>query len=496
MSTEKISLWHNVIKAYIDDLKEEDKKSEYIDELLSSSYKNSLMKAKTDKKEDKKALSKLLVKVKKLAPTYRNRSNFEAYYKICRNNKWVEDIDEIQFIEKKTNFYNIWICHSLMLSDGVFPGTHIAKLTHSSSTGSSFLDRSSSTKSGYLTTSSLIDEIIDGTYPNARLSKQVKFLMLEHDGNSLFDEIKNNNSSVFSGFEDYPEESKLWVNQYRKILNKKPSSDFLLKQVYFPVESNYHLLTVVRSSSLAQKIYTDYFSKEARKLSNAVNKTRRSEKYSPEISKQALGVCKIAPTQSQPQNVSVMLGKMGGQIRLFSAQPPVWKSQKKPPIYRNSWFYENKIYHTTKEDINFLREFLMRFDYLNLSIRDPKREAWIIKWVNRIISNILFFAEDTQNLTPGWSGTPGIRLKLEQQYFLDPYRSDDIFQAARKNSNWQTVVCADFAAWLNSKLIGKDKKFTPQKEHTKLWKSLMEQALRDSNQVIEATLAVQNGEDV
>ena len=497
MSTEPLSSWQEVIKTYIDELNDEGKKGQFVNELLSSFYSDSLAKASTDNEQEQKELSKLVATVKRIPASANSRVKFEALYSTFRSKEWVEDLTEkIKFIETKTNFYNIWICRSLMMGDGAVPGTHIAKLTHSSSAGSSFLDRSSTRKSEYLSTSSLSDEIIDGTYPNATLSKQVKFLMLEYGGVALFDELLKGNDSVFAGFESTPLELKVWGDHYREILNKKPSSDFLLKQIYFPVENDYHLLTVVRSSSLSQKIYGDYFSKEARKLSESVNKARKAEKYSPEISKQALGVCKIATTLSQPQNVSVLNGKRGGRVRLFSAQPPVWRYQKKPPVRKTSWFYENSIYRATKEDIDFLRDFLIRFSHLDLSTRDPKRREWMVKWVNRIISNVLFFAEDAQNLTPGWSDDPKSKLKVEQQYFLDPYRSDEAFQAARKATDWSPVVCADFAAWLNNQLKGKDKKFTPQTEHTKLWKSLMEKALRDSNQVVEAVLAAQDEEKV
>mgnify|MGYP000701735707 CR=1 FL=1 len=56
--------------------------------------------------------------------------------------------------------------------------------------------------------------------------------------------------------------------------------------------------------------------------------------------------------------------------------------------------------------------------------------------------------------------------------------------------------CVAIPFQIDNQLKGKDKKFTPQTEHTKLWKSLMEKALRDSNQVVEAVLAAQDEEKV
>lgn len=496
MSEEQLPSWQDVIKQYIDGLNDGAKLKQYVDELLSLLYFNHLLSATTAQKEEQKALSKEITKVEKTPTSAKNRVKFETFYQAFHSKGWVSDLSEkIKFISGKTDFYNVWVCRSVVIGDGAVPGTHIAKLTHSSSAGSSFLDRTTDRKNAYLSTNTLGNKTLDGTYPNATLSKQVKFLMLEHNGVTLFDEVINGNDLVFSGFESRPEELTQWSDQYRKILTKKPSTDFLLKQVYFPIDEGYHLLTVVRSSSLSQKIYESQFSKDARKLSDPVNKARKAGKYSAGISKQAIGVAKISTTLSQPQNVSVLNGKRGGRVRLFSAQPPVWQNQKKPPLYKRSWFYENGIFRATKDDIDYLRDFLLRFGRLELSTKHPKKEKWMIDWVKRIISDVLFFAESTQNLPAGWSNHPDIKLKVEQQYFLDPYRSDEAFQAAKKATDWQPVVCADFASWLNDRLKGKDKKFTPKTEHSKLWKSLMAQALRESSQVVDVVLAHQKEEE-
>jgi len=105
--------------------------------------------------------------------------------------------------------------------------------------------------------------------------------------------------------------------------------------------------------------------------------------------------------------------------------------------------------------------------------------------VNTIIDEFIFYAGTIQNLPSGWSAMEDIKLKQEHQYFLDPYRSDEEFQAARQCCHWQAVVCADFAQWLNRQLRGKDKQFTPQKEHTRLWKQLLETPLREFMEPIE-----------
>jgi len=196
----------------------------------------------------------------------------------------------------------------------------------------------------------------------------------------------------------------------------------------------------------------------------------------------------LKTTQSSHQNASKLNGKRSGRLFLPTCKPPIWQSQLKPPIYSKSWFDRGIPLSAIKEDITYLRDFLLRFEVLGLSTKDPKRQEWVIRWVNRIISNVLLFAEAIQNLPAGWSDNSEIKLKPEHQYFLDPYRPDEAFRNKRKTTDWQSTVCADFASWLNRKLIGKDKKFTPQKEHIRLWRSLMEQPLRESSDMIDAVL--------
>jgi CRISPR-associated protein Csy1 len=116
--------------------------------------------------------------------------------------------------------------------------------------------------------------------------------------------------------------------------------------------------------------------------------------------------------------------------------------------------------------------------------------------MNTIIDEFLFYAGTIQNHPPGWSARQDINLKTEHQYLLDPYRMDEVFQSARQGCDWHAVIIADFAMWLNRRLRGKDKQFTPLKEHTRLWKKLLETPLREFMEPIEIELKQQARESV
>jgi CRISPR-associated protein Csy1 len=474
--------WQHVIKGYIDSLGEQEKHNEYIDELLSIFIFQKLISDICG--DDEKAVNKFLVNVKKTPTTAKNKDKFMSFYQSALDKGWIESLsDTIEKIRQKSNFFNIWISRTVEISKGILPATHCAKLTHSSSSGSSILDVSNNRRTDYISTSSLQVKIIDGTYPNATLSKQVKFLMLEHNGSYLFEEIQKGNRLVFSVFAENDEELNYWIKSYQAILNEKPKTDILLKQLYFPVTKKYHLLTVLQSSSLAQQLYEQYFDKEARKKQKKFIDARKSHKFIPDTQQSLIGVNKLLITQSQHQNATVLNGKRSGILRLFSTQPPIWTAQTKAPINQKSWFDRGIPYSAVQTDIDYLRDFLIRNKKLSLSTRNPQKRKWLIKWGQSLTDAVLYYAQQIQMLPAGWTKTDDIKLSLSQQYFLDPYRDDEAFQTARKSTNWQIDVSKDFARWLNSKLIGEDKQFTPQTEHTKLWTLLMNNALREFNTV-------------
>ena len=71
-------------------------------------------------------------------------------------------------------------------------------------------------------------------------------------------------------------------------------------------------------------------------------------------------------------------------------------------------------------EIDYLRDFLIRFKQLDISIKDPKRKRHLDRWVNNIIDEFLFYTGTIQNLPPGWTKNEQIKLKKSHQYLLDP----------------------------------------------------------------------------
>lgn len=393
-----------------------------------------------------------------------------------------------------------WLSENSKNAGSVNFATHVIKLTHSKIDSPSLFDCIHDQNSAYLTTSSLKRIIIDGAVAGNQFAPIFQFLELELEGIKLAEQLAKDDHLFDSllPLDEINETTKAivktWTLEFRKALNSgAPASHSLAKQVYFPVDDkakgvewNYHLLCNVVSSSLAHTIHEKVFDETQKDVKKAKEKERfSSEKLSRFVRRSTLGV-----TASNHSNASQLNAKRGGKLHLFTSQPPTWQTQLTPPIYRKSLFdYFSNPSITT--ELDYLRDFLLRFKQLDLSIKDPNRIRHLERWVHTIIDGLLFYVGSIQNLPPGWSDGKDIKLKKEHQYLLDPHRTDEAFQTARKGCDWQAGVRADFALWLNSRLRGKDKQFTPQKEHTRLWTKLLETPLREFMEPIEIELKQQ-----
>ena len=419
----------------------------------------------------------------------------------------VNFIDISEFIETynqqkqkvvKTHQYSVWLDDNCQNAEYISVATHVSKLTHSSNKASCFFDQIQEMDTGYLTTSSIHKLVVDGAYDNALYSPIVSLLLVESGGRFFYEDIINGRFDGVEGFAKDSLQFETWKTQLQKSIDKpEKTTDSLSKQIYFPVESNplkiddWHLLSVLVSSSLAQDIFSKTGAKDFNDKNRELKRKFRSNSlYSIEKIVDFPNKTTLMVTQSSHQNTSILNGKRSGRLFLLSSNPPTWQNQLKPPISRKSWFERGIPLSAIKEDVDYLRNFFLRFEQLNLSTKDPKKWAWLITWGNRILSTVLFYAQSIQNLPSGWSNTVDTKLKVAHQYFLDPYRIDETFSKAKEASNWQNVVATDFAHWLNRRIQGNDKKFTPLAEHTKLWKELMFRQLREQNQMVKAVLAV------
>lgn len=373
-----------------------------------------------------------------------------------------------------------WIAKASQNASSVSFATHVVKLTHSKIDTPSFLDQVDAINPAYLSTSSLSEKVLDGAVAGNQFAPIYQFLELESQGVKLAQELSDDTSEALRAFVRSDEELQHWNSCFKQAsISDDMATHALLKQIYFPLnirgDYQYHLLSQVVSSSLAQNIFERLFNDQQKQIRALCDKEKFSIGTKITFPRRA----NISVTASNHSNASQLNGKRGGKLHLLSTQSPTWQRQVKPPIYQTSWFRSGIPNYAVKEDIQYLREFLLRNDAQELSTRDPKRRKWLVNWGEQIVDEVMYHANIIQTLPAGWSAVEDIKLKKAHQCFLDPYRDDEGFQSERESTDWETEICADFARWLNNHLKGKDNAFTPEEEHSKLWKKLMSSALSE-----------------
>ena len=388
-----------------------------------------------------------------------------------------------------------WINREAENAQFIMFATNVGKLTHPSARASSFFVPASAETHRYLETSSISAPVLDCAVDNAKYLPVSSFLQIQVKSHSLADCILASDSEPFRWVTDDDELIKAWVSKFEEaFITRSPKAHKLSKQVYFPAPSrytitdapSYHLLCNVNSSSLVHELF------------NRLNipSMDLGGKYRNGFVSSFPGKAKIAVTASRDahKNVSPLNVQRDGKTSLLPCCPPHWQSQLKPPLNKESFFYARAIYQNSKETIAHLRDFLLWNQQANLSVKKPDKKKWIAGWVNQIIDEVFTYVFTIQNISAGWSGTEKIKLKAAHRYLLDPYRTDEQFRQGWQTEDWQTVICVDFAKWLNGRLVGKDKKFTPQSDHNRMWQDLMAEELREHCQTLEFAIKQQREE--
>ena len=210
--------------------------------------------------------------------------------------------------------------------------SHVAKLTHSSSQAMSLRDASRSSQYPYLiTTKSVNSQFLDSGYADAKVSPVAEFLSYPIAGSDKqLGELLAENEANFAKISDDIERRQYWSSQIKQAYQSKViRSHVLAKQIYIPVDNSYHLVSPMYSSSIAQEVATAV--KYANDSSNPAKAARNQQQWYDEDYMVYPNVATLGITKSNHQNVSALNGQRGGLLYLFSALPPVWKTNPNPP---------------------------------------------------------------------------------------------------------------------------------------------------------------------
>lgn len=333
----------------------------------------------------------------------------------------------------------VWLADAAKRAGQLSIVSHPSKFVHPFAKSSPIIAKKSPAKDGYLRSGNM-DYRLD-VFGNAAAMDTYKFLsILLEDNKTILEHLERNSELIKASF-------KLKTQDYDTIRSGflqikatvgEPTTDERIKQVYFPVDKDYHLLSIMTPSGvqslLKQRIDNLRFSQEAKEAREARKKALPTDTGYKDI----YGLTVTSYGGTQPQNISVLNSENAGRAYLLNSQPPKMdkRSTRKP---KRDFFAEclnpfefqdlfDQIYHLAKQN------------YSNIRI-----QAGIDNRLAFIIDTILARALMIRAQPCGWSTEKAFAsLPKTQKIWLDSQ-----YNGQREDiEEWLTEIILAMSRWL------------------------------------------------
>lgn len=377
-----------------------------------------------------------------------------------------------------------WLTEAANRAGQISLVTHAAKYTHGDSKSSSIYSITTSGE-GYLSTATLAKPAADAV-GNAAALDVAKLLQTEVDGDSLLACLQRRDLTPLAELAESESQLQHWIDGFSSALvTQQPTSHKLAKQLYFPVGKDYHLISPLFSSSLAQALHQRMIALRFSEESKAIWKARRERRWHPQPLVVFPHTAAMNFGGTKPQNISALNSSRGGRVWLLSCAAPEWESQDKPPVGSKTFFGEGPFERSTRALRRRLIDLLINTgESKNHQIRRERD-----RYIDEMIDILFSVAADMQRESwRGWTSDERCQLKRHQQLWLDPGRclNDESFRREREADDWQEAVAEDFSRWLNGHLRRAD--LSVGKTEQREWQTipLFRRRLREMEQAIRS----------
>ena len=372
------------------------------------------------------------------------------------------DEDKLKFTQEANEKYTLenWLIDASSRAKQLSLTSHPAKFVHPNAKVSSIIVEAQRANDGLLRSGN-VDVELD-VFGNAAALDVEKFLRLElQDAKTVLQHLDKNTDEIKSQFTT----KNINYNEVRDGFMKIKHSDLeqtseKLKQVYFPVGDDYHLLSILNASGiiykLKQRINDLRFSEENKKLREELKKTKPSE-ISGTIT-EIYDLTSVGYGGTKPQNISTLNNQNGGVSTLLSSMPPVLeKRQTQPPKYD---FFDDCLWAGLfKNDFEQFHN-VLSWRKNNIEIRDM-RDGIVLNSITKLKRLV----ENIREISKGWSDSDTYNnLPLWQKIWLDN-KYAGIKGDKENNQDYLNQAQRYFASWFignyrhttkDSKLLGDD----------------------------------------
>lgn len=317
--------------------------------------------------------------------------------------------------------------------------SHPSKFSHPSAKTSSVIANNQQANDGYLRSGN-VDYELD-VFGNAAAMDVYKFLSLAmDDGKTVLTHLEEDSAAIKPLFTlptaSY-ESLKAGLTSIKQ-LDDSSKTDHLVKQVYFPVAADYHLLSLLTPSGLLTQVKTRIDSIRFSEETKQAKECRKKNEYHATGYDDVFDLTVTAFGGTQPQNVSVLNSQNAGRAYLLACTPPSLKQRDiRLPTYN---FFRNSLRVRPFKDTFQSLDKLIKTGVNNVHVREG-----ISNSLKYIIDQVLQRALKVRAYGVGWSNTEHYQsLPLAQRIWLD-----DVHLDKRENEDeWLKSVVGDFARWI------------------------------------------------
>jgi CRISPR-associated protein Csy1 len=317
--------------------------------------------------------------------------------------------------------------------------SHPGKFSHPSAKTSAIIADSHQANDGYLRTGNVAYEL--DVFGNAAAMDVYKFLSLPlGDGQTVLQHLEQNSAqaqqllNVPTAGYDSLRSGFLTVKQNDGV-NK---TDGLVKQVYFPVDADYHLLSILTPAGLLTQTKSRIDVMRFSEATKQAKDSRRKNEHHAEGFDDMLGLTVTLYGGTKPQNISVLNNQNAGRAYLLSSIPPTFEQRQVRLPTRH--FFRNSLSARRFQDSFQTLDRLMRSGVNNVHVRDGIRNT-----LKYLIDSVLQQAFRIRASSAGWSQAEHYQtLPLAQRIWLD----DANLEQREKSDDWLDEVAGDFARWI------------------------------------------------
>lgn len=317
--------------------------------------------------------------------------------------------------------------------------SHPGKFSHPSAKTTSIIATSKTADDGYLRSGNVKYEL--DVFGNAAAMDVYKFLNLAmEDGQTVLHHLERDSAEIQT-FLTIPTASYENLKEgfmTIKEVDDQNKTDQLVKQVYFPVDESYHLLSLLTPSGLLTKLKAHIDAIRFSEITQQAREFRRKNEHHAQGYDDLLKLTVTAYGGTKPQNISVLNSQNAGMAYLLPSIPPTL--QQRQIRLPTSNFFRNILRPYQFQESFQILDRLIQSGINNKPIRDG-----ISNTLKFLIDQVMQRAFQIRAVGPGWSTTEHYRkLPSAQRTWLD----DEKLEHRQNQNDWVEEVAIAFAKWI------------------------------------------------